>query len=110
VVLNGFCDSKPSFKSQNNCSEDGRDDCNALQLIQKVSKSVGVNPVVDGTKVFANGFQQGADDEDVVKSCQTNEDPVEDGRKTLAQQNGNGDAISGQPNHSNYYLGTKQMK
>ena len=78
MIFDGFCHSKTSFKCQNNCCEDGRDDCNALQLIQKVGESVGVNPVVDGTKVFANGFQKRADDEDVVKNGEADQNPVED--------------------------------
>jgi len=62
---------------------------------------------VKRSKVLPNGLEHGAEDEDVVKGRQADQDPVEARGQAFAQEDGDGHAISGQANHSDDYLQIK---
>jgi hypothetical protein len=73
-------------------------------LIQKVGESIGVNHFMQRPEVLPNGLEHGAEDEDVVEGRQADEDPVEAGGQSFAQEDGDSHAVSGQADHSDYYL------
>ena len=81
VVLNGLGHGQTPLKGQDHCSKNGRDNGHGLQLVQKVSKSVDMGDLVQGTKVFSNSFQDGAEEKDVVENGQKYQDPVENTAK-----------------------------
>ena len=81
VVLNGLCHGQAPLQGQDNCSKNRRDNGHGLQLVQKVGESVDVGDLVQGTKVFANSFQDGAEEKDVVENGQKYQDPVENTAK-----------------------------
>jgi hypothetical protein len=54
-----------------------------------------MSDLVQRSKVLPDGLEQGADDEDVVEGRQADEDAVEDGGHSFAQQDRDCDEVSG---------------
>ena len=59
---------------------------------------------MEGSKVLPDGLKHGAEDEDVVEDGEADQDPVEAGWQTFAQEDGNSNAISSQADHSDNNL------
>ena len=70
-------------------------------LIQEVRKSVNMGDLVQRSEVLPDGLEQGANDEDVVEGRQADEDAVEDGGHSFAQQDRDRDEVSGKSDSSN---------
>ena len=104
VIFYWFRNGQTSLQSQNDRHEYGRDYCHTLELVQEVGIGVGLDLLMNGSKVLSDRFEKRADDEDVVKGGQADEHPVEDGVHSLAQEDRHGHKVASHANAANYDL------
>ncbi len=77
VVFNGLGHGQASFHCKDDRSEDGWDDGHRLQLVQKVDESINMYHIMERSKVFTDGLQDGAANENVVEHGQKHQDSIE---------------------------------